>query len=125
MSASFTDYLKSGSLYFLPHHAVSRVVYKLTRVESKFVPKAIEIFSNAFNVNLDDAIHPDPSHYKTFNEFFTRQLKPELRPIASTEIVSPVDGAISQFGPIVNSSLVQAKGVNYTLKTLLGDKNFA
>ena len=121
MSASFTDYIKSGSLYFLPHHAVSRIVYKLTRVESKFVPKAIEIFSNTFNVNLDDAIHPDPTHYKTFNEFFTRQLKPELRPIASSDIVSPVDGAISQFGPIVNSSLVQAKGVNYTLKALLGD----
>jgi len=120
MSASFTDYIKSGSLYFLPHHAVSRLVFKLTRLESKFVPKSIKIFSKAFGVNLNDAIHPDPSHYKTFNEFFTRQLKPELRPIASSKLVSPVDGTISQFGQIVNSSLVQAKGVTYTLDALLG-----
>ena len=120
MSASLTDYLKSGSLYFLPHHAISRIVYKLTRVESKFVPKSIKIFSKAFGVNLSDAIHPEPAHYKTFNEFFTRQLKPELRPLASSQLVSPVDGTISQFGTIINSSLIQAKGVTYSLAALLG-----
>lgn len=122
MSASFLDYLKSGSLYFLPHHAVSRVVYKLTRVKSSLVPKAITSFSKMFGVNLEDAINPDPHSYSTFNEFFTRQLKPELRPLASSKIVSPVDGTISQFGSIVDSSLVQAKGVTYTLDSLLGNK---
>ena len=120
MSASLTDYIKSGSLYFLPHHAVSRLVFKLTRLESKFVPKSIELFSKAFGVDLNDAIHPEPSHYKTFNAFFTRQLKPELRPIAPSKLVSPVDGTISQFGSIIDSSLVQAKGVSYTLDSLLG-----
>jgi len=122
MRASFLDYLKSGSLYFLPHHAVSRVVFKLTRIQSPLVPKAIELFSKSFKVNLEDAINPDPKSYATFNEFFTRKLKPELRPIASSKIVSPVDGTISQFGDIVNSSLVQAKGVTYTLDQLLGGK---
>lgn len=120
MSASFLDYLKSGSLYFLPHHAVSRVVFKLTRVKSSLVPKAITSFSKMFDVNLNDAINPDPNSYSTFNEFFTRQLKPELRPLAPSKIVSPVDGTISQFGEIVDSSLVQAKGVTYTLDSLLG-----
>ncbi len=123
MSASLTDYLKSGSLYFLPHHAISRIVYKLTRFESSFVPKSIALFSNAFGVNLEDAIHPEPAHYKTFNEFFTRQLKPELRPLATTQLVSPVDGTISQFGTIQNGLLIQAKGVNYSLNSLLGDNN--
>ncbi len=123
MSASLTDYLKSGSLYFLPHHAISRIVYKLTRFESLFVPKSIALFSNAFGVNLEDAIHPEPAHYKTFNEFFTRQLKPELRPLATTQLVSPVDGTISQFGTIKNGLLIQAKGVNYSLNSLLGDNN--
>jgi len=122
MSASFIDYLKSGSLYFLPHHAVSRVIFKLTRIKSPFVPKAIQLFTNAFGVNLDEAINPDPKSYSTFNEFFTRALKPELRPIASSKIVSPVDGTISQVGNIVNSSLVQAKGITYTLDRLLGGK---
>ena len=120
MSASLTDYLKSGSLYFLPHHAISRIVYKLTRIESRFVPKSIELFSKAFAVNLNDAIHPEPTHYKTFNEFFTRELKPELRPISPSKLVSPVDGTISQFGGIKNTSLVQAKGINYSLAALLG-----
>jgi len=122
MSASFIDYLKSGSLYFLPHHAVSRVVFKLTRIKSPLVPRAIQLFSDAFGVNLNDAINPDPASYPTFNAFFTRELKPELRPIASSKIVSPVDGTISQVGDIVNSSLVQAKGVTYTLDRLLGGK---
>ncbi len=120
MSASFLDYLKSGSLYFLPHHAVSRVVYKLTRIESSFVPKAITTFSNAFGVNLEDSIKPDPSSYQTFNAFFTRALKPELRPISDSKITSPVDGTISQLGTIKNGQILQAKGVNYTVESLLG-----
>lgn len=121
MSASFLDYLKSGSLYFLPHHAVSRVIFKLTRVQSPLVPKAITTFSNAFGVNLKEAVNPDPKSYKTFNEFFTRELKPELRPISDSQIVSPVDGTISQFGNIKNGQLLQAKGINYGLNQLLGD----
>ena len=120
MSASLLDYLKSGSLYFLPHHAVSRVVFKLTRIQSRYVPKAIELFTKAFDVNLDEAINSDPKSYNTFNEFFTRQLKPELRPLASSKITSPVDGTISQLGKIENGSLLQAKGVTYTLESLVG-----
>jgi phosphatidylserine decarboxylase len=120
MSASITDYLKSGSLYFLPHHAISRVVFKLTRIESPLVPKAITLFSNAFGVDLKQALNPDPASYKTFNEFFTRELKAGARPIAESKIISPVDGTISQFGKVVDGKIVQAKGVNYSLNQLLG-----
>ena len=120
MAASFVDYLKSGSLYFLPHHAVSRIVFKLTRIQSPLVPKAIKLFCKAFNVNLDEAVNPDPNSYRTFNEFFTRALKPELRPIANSQLISPVDGTISQFGQITNGSLLQAKGIHYSLEALLG-----
>lgn len=121
MNASLTDYLKSGALYALPHHFISRIVFKLTRIQSPLVPKAIRLFSNAFKVNLDEAINPDPKSYSTFNEFFTRELKPELRPIADTQIVSPVDGTISQFGDIKNGLVVQAKGIDYSLDKLLGN----
>lgn len=121
MSTSPLDYLKSGSLYFLPHHAISRVIYKLTRVKSSLVPKAIRIFSNLFGVNLEEATNPDPESYATFNEFFTRRLKPELRPIAEAKLTSPVDGTISQYGDIVNNTLLQAKGVTYSLDKLLGE----
>ncbi len=120
MSASFTDYLKSGSLYFLPHHAVSRVVFKLTRIKSPFVPKAITLFSNAFGINLEEALNPDPKSYDTFNKFFTRELKAGSRPIADSKITSPVDGTISQFGKVIGGEIVQAKGVSYSLNQLLG-----
>ncbi len=121
MNPSFTDYLKSGALYVLPHHLISRGVFKLTRIKSPLVPKAIELFSNAFKVNLDEAINSDPKSYATFNEFFTRELKPELRPIAAKSLVSPVDGTISQVGNIENGTLLQAKGISYSLERLLGN----
>jgi len=120
MRASLSDYLKSWPLYALPHHAISRVVFKLTRVESSYVPRAITKFSQVFGVDLSQAINPNPSSYKTFNEFFTRPIKPELRPIASTSLVSPVDGCISQVGPIEQGEIFQAKGHCYTAQALLG-----
>lgn len=120
MRASLTDYIKSWPLYALPHHAISRIIYKLTRVEFAYVPKVIVKFSKAFGVDLQQAINPDPKSYKTFNEFFTRPIKPELRPIATTDLVSPVDGCISQLGAIEQGSIFQAKGHHYTAQALLG-----
>jgi len=118
--ASFMDYLKSGSLYLLPQHAISRLVFKLTRVKSPLVPMSIRLFSKVFKVNLAEAVNPDPRSYATFNDFFTRAIKAECRPIAKTKLVSPVDGTISQYGNIENGLLVQAKGINYELQQLLG-----
>ena len=123
MNPSITDYLKSGALYAMPHHLISRVVFKLTRINSPFVPKAIRLFSKHFKVNLAEAVNPDPGGYSTFNEFFTRALKPDLRPISASKIVSPVDGTISQFGNIENGTLLQAKGITYSLDKLLGNNS--
>lgn len=122
MNASFFDYLKSGALYALPHHFISRIVYKLTRIESPFVPAVIKVFCRAFKVNLDEAINSDPNSYKTFNAFFTRQLKPDIRPISDSPIVSPVDGTISQFGDIKNGQIIQAKGIDYSVASLLANE---
>ena len=120
MLASLTDYIKSWSLYPLPHHLISRLIYKLTRIESSYVPQAIVKFSKVFSVELQQAVNPDPASYKTFNEFFTRPIKPELRPIANSDLVSPVDGCISQIGSIEQGEIFQAKGHRYTAQALLG-----
>lgn len=122
---TISDYLKSWPLYILPHHFLSRIIFKLTRIRSPLVPKAIRWFSGVFKVNLDEAVNPDPESYATFNEFFTRPLKPELRPIAEGEtvLVSPVDGAISQFGAIEAGRIFQAKGHDYSALELLGGDN--
>jgi len=119
MNPTLLDYLKSGSLYALPHHAISRIVYKLTRIESSLVTPAIKAFSKAFGVNLEEAKNPDPSSYSSFNRFFTREIKPELRPIASSSIVSPVDGTVSQSGLIREGRIFQAKGQDYSVQELL------
>jgi phosphatidylserine decarboxylase len=127
-NVSLSDYLKSAAVYVLPHHFISRLIYKATRIKSSYVPAAIRKFSKVFKVDLEEAINPDPNSYATFNEFFTRPIKPELRPIATgaTTLASPVDGAISQIKPIDNDSIFQAKGHSFSATELLGgDKKIA
>ena len=119
---ALVDRIKSWPLYLLPHHLVSRVVYKLTRIESRFVPAAIRQFAKLFDINLAEASHSEPDHYKTFNQFFTRTLKDGAREISSAahQFCSPVDGRVSQLGAINDGTIVQAKGHSYTVANLLG-----
>jgi phosphatidylserine decarboxylase len=69
---------------------------------------------------MAEAANPDTSSYKSFNEFFTRPLKASARPLASAAYVSPVDGAISQCGPIEGDQVFQAKGHSYSTRALVG-----
>jgi phosphatidylserine decarboxylase len=118
------DYLKSLLLYPLPHHWISRVVYFLTRRQTRLKSPTIRWFIHRFNVDMSEAVEPDIERYPTFNDFFTRSIKPELRPIARQPdaLACPVDGAISQLGNIDNTSIVQAKGRDYSLIELLGGR---
>lgn len=126
MNASLLDYIKSGSLYALPHHAISRIVYKLTRIESPLVVPVIKLFSKTFGVDLSEAKQSDLNGFSSFNAFFTREIKEELRPVASTAMVSPVDGKVSQSGEIKAGRIFQAKGQDYTVQELLAcDTEFA
>lgn len=68
---------------------------------------------------MDEAANPDINSYKTFNDFFTRPLKPGARPTAKADYICPVDGAISQFGSIKNDQIFQAKGHTYTILELV------
>ncbi|WP_020559822.1 archaetidylserine decarboxylase [Thiofilum flexile] len=117
------DYLKSWPLYLLPHHAISRVVFRLTRVQCpRLVPPAIRLFSRIFKVNLAEAEHSNPEDYQTFNQFFTRSLKAGVRTIqaGAKTLVSPVDGRVSQVGRIQEGRIFQAKGHDYSALELLG-----
>ena len=122
---ALTDRLKSWPLYFLPHHFLSRIVFRLTRIESRLVPSVIKIFSKLFTVTLEEARHPQPAHYKTFNEFFTRQLVDSARPIegSAEQLCCPVDGRISQIGSINDGTVLQAKHHDYQLSDLLGGRD--
>jgi phosphatidylserine decarboxylase len=77
-------------------------------------------FVAKYDVNMAEAVESDISRYASFNDFFTRALKPGARPIADAPLVSPVDGAISQFGPIAGHQIFQAKGHAYSTTALVG-----
>lgn len=79
----------------------------------------IKFFINRFNINMDETEDNTPESYRTFNEFFTRHLKPEARPMDDADICSPVDGKISEIGTIKTGQLIQAKGRYYSVKELL------
>jgi len=119
------DWFKIRVQYILPKHVVSRMVGWLAAAEAGAVTQfLIRTFIKAFKVDMSEAKYPEPTHYSTFNAFFTRQLKDDIRPIEGNEkqLCHSVDGRVSQFGKIIGDEIFQAKGHNYSLTTLLGGK---
>jgi phosphatidylserine decarboxylase len=109
--------------HLLPQHLLSRLVGRLAECRAAwFKNRFIHWFCNRYQVDMSEALQPDPEAYEHFNAFFTRALKPDARPLDPTPgaILSPADGAISQLGLINNGRIFQAKGYDYSLKTLLG-----
>jgi phosphatidylserine decarboxylase len=108
--------------YLLPQHLLSQLVHWLTRTRVRWVKNAlIDNFVVNFRPDMSEALQSEPLQFATFNEFFTRALRPEVRPPDPdpNTLVSPVDGSISQIGALDGSWLVQAKGLAYTLESLL------
>lgn len=122
-SHGLSDRLKAYPLYVLPHHFISRIVFKLTRIKSDLKNPVIRWFIKTFNVDMQDSIEQDITRFENFNAFFTRALKDGARAIDQDQqsICSPVDGTVSQAGPIENGRIFQAKGHNYSLNELLGN----
>ncbi|KZN31566.1 phosphatidylserine decarboxylase [Pseudoalteromonas luteoviolacea CPMOR-2] len=117
------DKIKIALQYALPKHAVSRLVGKLAAAQAgALTTQLIKLFIKQYKIDMSEALYEDPAHYKTFNEFFTRPLKPGIRPLASEAhiLAHPVDGAISQLGDVIDGQIIQAKGHDYSLQTLLG-----
>ena len=80
----------------------------------------IRWFIGRYGVNMAEAAQPDPAAYASFNEFFTRALRPGVRPLDGADLLCPVDGAISQFGAVQGGRIFQAKGHDYSATALLG-----
>ena len=80
----------------------------------------IRTFVRRYGVDMNEALDPDIASYPTFNDFFTRALKPGARPLANADLICPVDGAISQFGAMDGKQILQAKGHHYLTTTLVG-----
>ena len=82
--------------------------------------RLIRWFIRKYSVDMSEAAESDPAAYATFNDFFTRALKPGARPLAQAHLICPVDGAISQFGAIDRDQIFQAKGHHYSTAALVG-----
>lgn len=109
--------------YLIPQHLLSRLTGRLADCRIGWVKnQLIKAFIKRFNVDMSEALQEDPTTYDSFNDFFTRELKPDAREILAdpTQLVSPADGAISELGHLQHGQLMQAKGINYSLTRLLG-----
>ena len=107
----------------MPKHFLSRLVGKFAAAEAGALTTAfIKWFIKQYKIDMSEAAISEPEAYKTFNAFFTRELKQGLRPInqQANVMAHPVDGAVSQCGPIEAGNIFQAKGHSYTSQALLG-----
>jgi len=119
------DWLKINLQYITPKHLLSRLVGKLAEAElGGFTTFLIKLFVKQYNVDMNEALYSDPAHYRSFNAFFTRPLKPDARTLDVREevLIHAVDGTVSQFGDIDADRLFQAKGHDFSLTSLLGGK---
>jgi len=107
--------------YLLPKQAITALAGRAASADARSATTAaIRWFVRRYGVNMNEAADPDITHYRTFNDFFTRALKPGARPMAVADLVCPVDGAISQFGAIERDQIFQAKGHHYSTTALVG-----
>ena len=107
--------------YLLPKQALTNFAgFVASRQRGWVTTEIIRRFVAKYRVNMDEALDSNIASYLTFNDFFTRALKPGARPLAQADLVCPVDGAISQFGAIKHDQLIQAKGHNYSTTAMVG-----
>ncbi|MGN8005701.1 archaetidylserine decarboxylase [Acidovorax sp. 22279] len=107
--------------YALPKRALTTLAGKFASARlGGLTTSVIRWFVGRYNVNMAEAANPDIASYTSFNDFFTRALKPGARPLAQADLICPVDGAISQFGAIAKDQVFQAKGHTYSTTALVG-----
>lgn len=110
--------------YVLPKKLLTQLAGAFAQREAGSLTTAvIRRFIARYGVAMEEAANPDPAAYKSFNDFFTRALKPGVRPLSHVEFLCPVDGAISRFGRITGDAgdvIYQAKGHTYSTTALVG-----
>ena len=107
--------------YLLPKGALTNFAGRVAGAKGgAMTTRLIRWFVGRYNVNMDEALDPDITHYTSFNDFFTRALRPDARPLAQADYICPVDGRISQFGTIDKDQIFQAKGHHFSTTALVG-----
>ncbi|WP_247739520.1 archaetidylserine decarboxylase [Qipengyuania flava] len=111
----------------MPKRGLTQFAGRIARAQGgRATTRLIRWFVGKYGVDMSEAENPDIASYASFNDFFGRPLKPGVRPLADADFISPVDGAISQFGAIDDHHILQAKGHRFTTTQLLaGDAALA
>jgi len=116
-----SDRLKVLPQYLMPKQALTSFAGRVAGAKGgTMTTRLIRWFVGKYGVNMDEALNPDIKSYASFNEFFTRPLRPDARPLANADFICPVDGAISQFGEIDDHQIFQAKGHTFSTTELVG-----
>jgi phosphatidylserine decarboxylase len=107
--------------YLFPKQALTAFAGWVASHERGWVTtEIIRWFVGKYSVNMTEALDSNIGAYASFNDFFTRALRPGVRPLATADLICPVDGAISQFGPISGDQIFQAKNHRYSTTALVG-----
>lgn len=113
-------FLELRLLRLLPKNLVSRWMGWLAglRLPRRLLAFVIRRFTRAYGIDMAEVA---TSQFDTFNDFFTRPLRPECRPVDNdaASVVSPVDGVIGMAGDIGGGDLFQCKGIAYSLSRLV------
>lgn len=116
-----SDSLKVMLQHILPKQGLTVLAGRVAGARGgALTTRLIRWFVARYGVNMGEAANPDIASYASFNDFFTRPLKAGVRPMATADFICPVDGAISQLGPIDDYHMVQAKGHHFTTTDLVG-----
>ncbi|PAV01431.1 phosphatidylserine decarboxylase [Arsenophonus sp. ENCA] len=108
--------------YLLPKQGLTQLAGWLADQKAAgFTQLMIKLFAKFYKVDMAEAKESEFCAYSTFNEFFTRPLKQNIRPIVagSNQLALPADGVISQLGLIIDDQILQAKSHSYSLAALL------
>jgi len=108
--------------HLVPQHALSRLAGSIAASDTPWLrDRLIRRFVAAYGVDLSEAAR-GIGEFTSFNDFFTRELRPGARPLADAAkfILSPADGAVSQLGPVSGGRIIQAKGRDYAVAEILG-----
>ena len=128
MYSSPIDRFLVAAQRWIPTRLIGRLIYALSRSEINWLKNTlITGFDWIYNVDTTELQKPVPAGYKSFNDFFTRELRDEARSIdlADSNFLSPADGTVAQSGKVIDGQLIQAKGMEFSAADLLADERAA
>ncbi len=119
---SLSGLLLRGTEHIMPFKCLTLLSGKIAEAKLGFLSQfLIKNFIKSFKINLDECEQQNLSSYSCFNDFFTRRLKEDARPISNSCLAcSPVDGTVAELGDISFGRLIQAKGIDYSLREVIG-----